>query len=100
VSTYICEKCGCIDNTALGFYWTKNSKSMWPEEVVGKALCCECGPTHYKDGGLTEFGTWHNRFRKKHWSECGTKEEIIKESQKDIGNVVNAEEYFRKYGDA
>ena len=40
---YRCEKCGCIENTAMGFYWGKYKK-----------LCSKCST-----------GKWHRVFRKK-----------------------------------
>jgi hypothetical protein len=42
-----CDKCGCIENTALGNYWMPH--------LEGKpALCSEC-----------DTGTWHGKFDKK-----------------------------------
>ena len=64
---FICDKCGCIENTSSGRYWTKDSVSMWADDDLGKALCSECAPTVYKSGGKTgKFnGKWHGRFDKK-----------------------------------
>lgn len=63
---YVCEKCGCIENTALGFYWSRNVVTMnWPDEYKNKALCSECGPTTYSDGTPTNYGKWHDRFPKR-----------------------------------
>jgi len=48
---FVCEKCGCVDNTACGgTFWIVLHKKD------NKVLCCEChfGP-----------GKWHNRFPKK-----------------------------------
>lgn len=39
-----CEKCGCVENTALASGW-------W-----NKKLCSECNP---------EIGKWHGLFKKK-----------------------------------
>ena len=62
---FICEKCFCIENTALGRYWTKDSENLWSEEDRGKALCSECEPTHYKDGSVnSDGGKWHGKFTK------------------------------------
>jgi len=63
MSLYQCEKCGCIENTALGFYWVRGWSS-WPEEFKDKALCSECGPTTFSDGGKTKWGKWHGEFTK------------------------------------
>lgn len=61
---YCCEDCGCVENTALGFYWLRTSE-LWPEEFRGKQLCSECGPLLYADGEPSDFGKWHGRFEKK-----------------------------------
>lgn len=64
MSLYMCEKCGCVENTALGFYWSRD-QPMWPEDVRGKALCSECGPTTFSNGDPTDLGVWHGRFEKR-----------------------------------
>lgn len=65
---FVCDKCGCIDNTALGFYWAKDVDGMWKDgELQGLALCSECAPKEYSDGGKTRFGKWHGKFTKKKW---------------------------------
>lgn len=42
---FICKNCGCIENTALGFYWPAGAEP----------LCSECA-----------FGKWHGYFDKKY----------------------------------
>jgi hypothetical protein len=42
MSLFMCEKCGCVENTASGCYWGADSK-----------LCSECGD-----------GKWHGIFPK------------------------------------
>jgi hypothetical protein len=64
MSLYRCETCGCVENTALGFYWCRKDID-WPEEVRGKALCSECAPKVYSDGSPTDWGKWHGRFAKR-----------------------------------
>ena len=66
---YKCAKCGCVENTALGLYWTREIMIKdydWTglEEYRGKPLCSECAPAKYIDGTPTSFGKWHNRFPK------------------------------------
>lgn len=67
---YKCEKCGCVENTALGWYWTASllaDDCDWSEvgeEYKGKKLCSECAPKKYKDGKPTGFGKWHGHFPK------------------------------------
>lgn len=67
-----CSKCGVIENTATGFYWTAKRMS---ERVVfdssniefkGMPLCSECAPSKYTDGTNTMWGKWHNRFKKEY----------------------------------
>ncbi len=69
---FVCEKCGCIENTACGHYWGRNrimfKEGSLQKELVGKPLCSECTPLFYKDGSPTGEGKWHGRFEKEHWS--------------------------------
>lgn len=58
MSTFICEKCGCIDNTACGgTYWKvglskgKSDKKYFKDDFYNKhAVCVACKPTEYIDG--------------------------------------------------
>lgn len=69
---FICEKCGCVENTALGHYWSRKDFDWYNwdeanEKFKGKALCSECGPKSYCDTGEpTKFGKWHGKFDKEH----------------------------------
>ena len=80
MSVYICEKCGCIENTALGGYWS-NSLRKEPK------MCSECNT-----------GQWHNQFKKKHWTEYGVKNLLEAEARKD-GSMINATEYLKSSGE-
>lgn len=44
-----CDKCGVVDNTALGTYWARKSRGEPP-------LCNECEP---------DIGKWHDEFLKR-----------------------------------
>lgn len=95
MSLFICENCGCIDNTAMNNnYWCRNMKGIWTDK---RALCQECTPTTYADGtpvGIDcwgKTGVWHNYFPKRHWSEYGTEQELLKKT-----DIINAQEYFDK----
>jgi hypothetical protein len=79
MSVYICEKCGCIENTALGGYW-RNVRNNQPR------MCSECNN-----------GEWHNEFEKRHWTEYGTKELLRLEALRN-GSMINATEYLRPIG--
>lgn len=68
MSLYQCEKCGCIENTALGHYHCRNMKDMWDEEYLGKALCSACGPPKFKSGEKNKgVGKWHGEFERKYY---------------------------------
>jgi hypothetical protein len=101
MSTYICDKCGCVDNTGCGGnYWSvvTHQNSFSDEYSNTHLLCCECTPNTFVDGSKnTEAGKWHNRFPKRHWSKIGSKSMIIAESKKDQGSFVNAVEYFKNH---
>ena len=61
-----CEKCGCIENTALGHYWPRNIERLFKGTEFEKALCSECMPSIYPDGSPNEEGgIWHGKFPKK-----------------------------------
>lgn len=67
---YICAKCDCIENTALGHYWSRTSIKLykWDKSNVkykGDALCSECAPVEFRDGTLTGWGKWHGKFEKR-----------------------------------
>ncbi len=70
MSLFVCDKCGCVDNTALGRYWSKDM-DFWADDNKGLALCAECAPSTYKDGSpagvIRRFGKWHNQFPKEKW---------------------------------
>ena len=70
---FVCDKCGCVDNTALGRYWSKDM-DIWGEDNRGLALCTECAPTVHDDGSpannphrMAQYGKWHNEFPKRKW---------------------------------
>ena len=95
---FVCEKCGGIDNTAYGRYWTKDLPDLWKEDNRGMALCCECAPTHFKNGRLVheytdnescKFGTWHNKFPKRYYKD------LTKEERKSLINYNK--EKFKKF---
>ena len=80
MSVYICEKCGCIENTSLGGYW-RNVINKEPK------MCSECNT-----------GEWHNEFEKRHWTDYGIKELLRLEALKD-GSMINATDYLKSIGE-
>jgi len=61
---FICENCGCIENTALGHYWSRKHVKFKDEKMNDKALCSECTPLEFSDGSRAGNGKWHNHFPK------------------------------------
>ena len=80
MSTYICEKCGTIDNTALSGYW---GNLMNKEQK----MCSECNT-----------GKWRGRFPKQSWKDYGVEKLLELESHKD-GSMINATEYLKMIGE-
>lgn len=53
-----CQKCGCVENTALSGFWLRDmrflrAKREGREVEKGPALCSACDP---------EIGVWHGEF--------------------------------------
>jgi len=66
MSIFQCDECGCAENTACGWYHSRNSKRICPDDILGKALCSACAPTEFKGGEpIKDFnGTWHGLFER------------------------------------
>lgn len=60
---YRCTDCGCVENTALGWFHCTHLYKDNPQ--MNKPKCSECGPKKYEDGGDTGYGKWHGSFEKK-----------------------------------
>jgi len=76
---FICAKCNHIDNTALGHYWCHKDVDMFKwdksnEEFKGKPLCSIHAPKRFKDGSLTGWGKWHNKFKRRHKNKLAEEE--------------------------
>ena len=74
---FICSKCECVENTALGWWWSKDFiRLVLPEDMKqyekGHGLCSECLPleTEFEDGTrlatIDNIGKWHEKFPKQH----------------------------------
>jgi hypothetical protein len=98
MSTYICEKCGCVDNTACGGNYAAvvcNLNLFTDEYSNTHQLCSMCTPNIYSDGTCNPSGgKWQKHFAKKHWSEYGSEEKLLEARSKSIGNYCNAKKYF------
>lgn len=64
MSLFVCEKCGCIENTALGFFWGRRVVTFKDSYLDGMALCSECAPAEFSDGTKSRYGKWHGKFTK------------------------------------
>jgi hypothetical protein len=51
---FMCRKCGCVENTALGDYWLQNLQAHKARKPL-EALCSACLPGR----------TWHGEFDRK-----------------------------------
>lgn len=102
MSTFICEKCGCIDNTTCGgnyylveFMKVSTDKFFKDNYYNTHHVCVECIPSEYEDGSKnSKAGKWHDRFPKEHWSVYGSKEDILAICNENKGKFINAFEYF------
>ena len=97
MSLFQCDICGCVENTAcssqgcISFFADYfNWDGM--EEQKGKLHCSACAPRLYADGEPTEYGMWHNRFKRSflplgEWTtDC-------------VGNLEHKENKELKYND-
>jgi len=66
MGAFVCDKCGCLENTALSNYWTREEGSP--------ALCSACDP---------EIGKWHGAFLRRKWD--GNPEGICNKDSKEFG---------------
>lgn len=67
---FICENCKCVENTALGHYWSRHIKDFKGTEFE-KALCSECLPLKFPDGSFCKSDSkWHGKFPKQTIEEC------------------------------
>lgn len=79
MSTFICSKCGAIENTATSNYWVN--------QMEGKPLLCS----------YCETGKWHGKFKRQHWSELGLSK-LLELQKRNKGDVINAREHLRDIG--
>ncbi len=103
MAMYICENCGCLENTAFGNWWIRGSNhklDVNPETGKpfpnGMALCSACAPDKYADGKYRHIGRdnkprvkgWHNQFARRLWDG----------SIRDIKNCpMSYSEYTKKF---
>lgn len=81
---FLCDDCGCVENTACCFFWHYTK--------TGKKLCSECDP---------KIGKWHGRFEKRPPTEAERKEaeeflERIKPTKEQIEDYKRVTEGLKK----
>ncbi len=79
MSTFICTRCGAVENTATSEYWTLKREGK-------PVICSKCST-----------GKWHNKFARRHWSYYGVSA-ILKAQKQDLGDFVNGREHLRNIG--
>ena len=100
--SFICHKCGCIDNTACGgTYWMVLGKSCdsYADDWYNKnPVCCACAPKKYIDGsGSEDAGQWHNRFTRDHWTDLFKDLHELSLAQSGrTGDFVNTKIYVKQ----
>lgn len=82
MSLYLCESCGCVENTALGNWWVRDCNTKLAVNPAtnkhfpnGMALCSACAPDRYADGRYRRIYRnntprrqgWHNQFARRLW---------------------------------
>ena len=78
--TFICERCGAIENTALSDYWYDVYMNH------SQPLCSKC-----------KTGTWHGQFPRQHWSKVGISACLALQKCNN-GDMINAREHLRNIG--
>lgn len=112
--SFICEKCGKVDNSACANnYWHAfrnkyrskeeldvrfKSEFEYFEDHMCCSDCCD-GIIYCDDSGVISKETGITLGDLKHWSEYGSKEDILKMNSCNKGCMVNAIEYFKSIGE-
>lgn len=64
---FVCDECGCVENTALAnFYWYRSGIPDIPDELRNKAMCSQCDP---------DIKKWHGKFPKEQYNP--SKDQVI-----------------------
>lgn len=72
---FVCDECNCVENTALGLYWSVGIAEFKDKSKNNKALCSACKPKEYIDGSMdNNAGVWHGKFSRVAWDG---KEKVI-----------------------
>lgn len=79
MSTFLCTRCGAIENTATSDYWI--------DMLDGRpVICSKC-----------KTGVWHNKFPRTHWSKIGVGK-ILSQQKLDMGDFINGRHHLREIG--
>jgi hypothetical protein len=97
MGVFVCDNCDCVENTALGHFWSKDRLQLkgFP---LGTALCSECSPSEWANGerhgdDLAPPGKWHGKFPKVQWDG---KREVMNRPNKAVANGKPKKEYPKK----
>jgi hypothetical protein len=69
MGAFVCDSCGCIENTALGYFWSRGH-GLYDSDIDRKAMCSECMPQVWGNGKPRADGAggkWHGKFPKVKW---------------------------------
>jgi len=77
--TFLCERCGAVENTATSNYWMHKLEKE-------SLTCSKC-----------DTGEWHNKFPRKHWSSYSIGD-LLKLQKEGKGDFINAREHLRNIG--
>lgn len=111
MSTFICEKCGNVDNSATNNnYWHvfRNKRRLSDGYLIEQLYqsefeyfethyCCEkcCDGVVFEDGRSALHSS--ESIQLKHWSNYGNKNKLLHDARCIQGDLVNAEEYFAEH---
>lgn len=70
MGTFVCDECGVLENTALGWWHSRSQSEKYIGFPNGTALCSQCTPPYFLSGEkLTDGGEWHNRFPRRYYKD-------------------------------
>lgn len=97
MSLFQCENCGCVENTALSDQGIKGLKIIFDwnglEDRKGMLLCSACAPTLHANKTPTEFGKWHEQFKRNYLPKGMFKTS----SNGNIEHVDTGDQDYKKY---
>lgn len=106
MSVFICEKCGCLDNTALhNNYWmvigNKHGFGVrFKDTYYNDHACCQwcCLGVEFEDGSgkIGTEDTLDLTMPVTHWTEIG-EARLLELEKRDDGSMINAKSFLHNY---